>query len=61
MNKVLVDAIVVVMLLLLFLMTVLYIITPDPAGTPSVSLIINGSLGVVIILTVALIGMVIND
>ena len=61
MNRVLADAMVVVMLLLLFLMTVLYIITPDPAGSPSVSLIINGSLGVVIILTVALIGMVISD
>jgi hypothetical protein len=61
MNRVLTDAIVVVMLLLLFLMTVLYIITPDPAGSPSVSLIINGSLGVVILLTVALIGMVVSD
>lgn len=61
MNRVLADAMVVVMLLLLFLMTVLYIITPDPAGSPSISLIINGSLGVVIILTVALIGMVISD
>ena len=61
MNRVLADAMVVVMLLLLFLMTVLYIITPDPAGSPSISLIINGSLGVVIILTVALIGMVMSD
>jgi hypothetical protein len=61
MNKVLVDAIVVVMLLLLSLVTVLYIITPDSAGSPSVSLIINGSLGIVIILTIALIGMVISD
>jgi hypothetical protein len=55
------DVIAVVMVLHLFLMTGLYILTPDPAGSPMVSLIISGSLGAVIVLTVALMGMVMRD
>lgn len=61
MNKGLGNAIVVAMLLLLFIMYILYVMNPDPAGSPMVSLIINGSLGAIIILTIALVGIVMRD
>lgn len=61
MNRALGDAMVVITLVLLFLMIALYILIPDPAGSPMVSLVINGSLGAIILLMVALIGMVMKD
>ena len=61
MNKGLGNAIVVVMLLLMFMTYILYVLNPDPAGAPTMSLIINGSLGAIIILTIALIGIVMRD
>ncbi|MFC7130603.1 hypothetical protein [Haloferax chudinovii] len=61
MNKVLGNAIVVAMLLLLLMMYIPYVLNPDPAGSPTSSLIVNGSLGAIIILTITLVGMVMKD
>jgi hypothetical protein len=61
MNHTLGNIMVAVLLVLMFLMTGLYLVSSDPAGSPLVSLIINGSTGLIIILTIALLGMVITD
>lgn len=49
------------MLLTLFIVYILYILNPDPAGALTMSLIIIGSLGFVSILAIALFGIVAND
>ncbi|MDS0478399.1 hypothetical protein [Natrinema sp. 1APR25-10V2] len=61
MNKALGDAMVVAMLTLGFLMVTLYIIIPDPAGSPMFNLIVKGTTGVTLLFTITLIGMVVKD
>lgn len=61
MNKGFGNAIVVIKLLLLFLVTVLHIWNSDPAEAPTVSLIINGALGVIVVLAVILMGMALQE
>ena len=52
------NAIVVSMLALLFLITILYITTPNPKGSPMMSMVINGSIGVILLLGIVLFGIV---
>lgn len=61
MGKTLGDAMVTVMVLLLFLITALFILNPDPEGSPIVSMIIQVSLGVIALLLIGVIGMVIRE
>lgn len=61
MNKALGNAVALIMLLLLPIVIILYVLNPDPAASPTVSLIINGSLGAIVILLFALAGMVMKD
>lgn len=55
------DIMVGLMVVLLFLITVLFILNPDPTGSPIVSIVINASLGVILLLLVGIIGMMIRE
>jgi hypothetical protein len=61
MSKALGNAVAIIMLLLLFITTILYVLNPDPAASPTVSLIINASLGAIVILLFGLAGIVMKD
>ena len=61
MNKALGDAMVAVMLILGFLMVTLYILIPEPAGSSMFNLYVKGATGIILLLTITLIGMVIKD
>jgi hypothetical protein len=51
----------VVVLLLLLVVTVSYALNPEPAESPMVSILINGSIGLITLLSVILAGMVLRD
>jgi len=61
MNKALGNSMVAVVLLLLLVVTVSYVLNPEPAESPMVSILINGSIGLITLLAVILAGMVLKD
>jgi hypothetical protein len=55
------DTIVIVMLLLMITTYILYVLYPDPAASPTMSLIINGSIGAMLILSIVVYGMIMRN
>jgi len=60
MNKALGNSMAAVVLLLLLVVTVSYVLNPEPAEAPMVSILINGSIGLITLLAVILAGMVLK-